>query len=131
MTTFEKAAAVYDHPMCNRVLREDLEAHLLHGMVYANDRCFIMGRYVRRDMHPDHIINPWITEPTGLADCIHIYLAAGDISECFTFPHDPVKWVSFERRNKLRFYSYQQLLENYERRRPTTTTPNPAPSSAQ
>ena len=95
MTIFEKAAAVYDHPMCNRVLREDLEAHLLHGMVYSNDRCFIMARYVRRDMAPEYIINPWITEPTGLADCLHIYLAAGDISECFTFPHDPVNPLLF------------------------------------
>lgn len=111
MTTFEKACAIYQSEPCARTLREDLEAHLLHGMVYSTPKAFIMARYVSRRMSDADIVNPWISEPTGLADCIHIYLAAGDLTQFFTFPHDPVKWISFERENQLRFYPYATLLQ--------------------
>jgi len=107
----EAAAEVYRTEPCARTLTEDLEAHLRYGMVYSNDKAFIMARYVRRDMPPEHIVDPWWNDRSGFTDTIHIYLASGDLSVFFTFPHEPAKWISFERRNKLRFYSYPALLK--------------------
>ncbi len=110
MTPIEKAAAVYESEPCARPFREDLEAHLLHGLVFNTRESFIMARYVSKDWSPQDIVNPWINHKDGSQlNCIHIYLASGDITEFFTFPHQSVKWVSFERNNRLKFYHYLPL----------------------
>jgi len=87
-----------------------MEAHLLHGIVISTPTAFIMARYVCRDWPASSIVDPWENDLTcAPRDCLHIYLAAGDLLEFFTFPHQPVMWISFERRNILRFHSYQAL----------------------
>lgn len=109
MTPVEQAAQVYRQEECARTFREDLEAHLLHGMVFSSPTAFIMVRYVRRDWGPARIVNPWDNDPDAAHDCLHVYLAAGDLKEFFTFPHQYVRWISFERTNILRFYRYNHL----------------------
>ena len=106
----EQAAAVYESEPCARTFREDLEAHLLHGIVIATPTAFILARYVCRDWPATAIVNPWENDLTcSPRDCLHVYLAAGRTSEFWTFPHQPVTWVSFERRNILRFHRYDTL----------------------
>ena len=93
-----------------RSFKQDLEAHLIHGIVFSTPTAFVMARYVSRSW-PDHsIINPWLNDATcSQLDTLHVYLAAGDLTEFFTFPHISCKWVSFERKNNLKFYSYARL----------------------
>lgn len=113
MSPAETAAAVYALEPCARTFREDLEAHLLHGIVISTPTAFIMARYVCRDWPSSVIVNPWLNPETDLTcasrDCLHIYLAAGNLGEFFTFPHQYATWVSFERRNILRFHSYDTI----------------------
>jgi len=108
MTPVEQAASVYGRELCARTFREDLEAHLLHGIVINTPKAFIMARYVCRDWPASAIVDPWQNDLTcAPRDCLHVYLAAGDLLEFFTFPHVETKWISFERKNILRFHPYE------------------------
>ena len=116
VSAVERAAAVYQQEPCARTFREDLEAHLLHGMVWSTPTAFIMARRVCRDWPPEVIVNPWL--PDGetelkwnpeLCNCAHIYLAAGDIAQFFNLPHQGIEWVSFERQNRLRFHKLSRI----------------------
>lgn len=110
MKPVREAAAVYQREPCVRTFREDLEAHLLHGLVYSTSTCFVMARYVSRSWPDSTIVNPWLNDPTcSQLDTLHVYLAAGDLAELFDFPCQPVVWISFERRNILRYYSHISL----------------------
>lgn len=111
MTPAQRAYQVYQSEPCARDFIDDLELHLICpvGYVYSAPEAFIMGRYVMRDWSYEDITNPAKFALTGDADCLHIFLAAGDISLFFTFEHVAVPWVSFERKNQLRFYPYEPL----------------------
>lgn len=110
MTPVEQAADVYRREPCARTFREDLEAHLLHGLVMSTPTAFIMARYVGRDWPHEAIVDPWENDLTcAPKNCLHVYVAAGDIGELFQFPHKAAEWISFERRNILRFHPYQRL----------------------
>lgn len=109
MSPAETAAAVYSREPCARSFREDLEAHLKNGIVISTPTAFIMARYVCRGWPASMIVNPWENDLTCVHDCLHIYLAAGAISEFFTFPHERTIWLSFERENVLRFHPYDTI----------------------
>ena len=110
MKPVRQAAAVYQREPCARDFKEDLSAHLLHGIVFSTPTAFIMARYVSRSWPDSSIINPWLNDATcDQLDTIHVYLAAGDITEFFTFPHKPAMWISFERKNILKFYPYARI----------------------
>ena len=110
MKPVRQAAAVYQSEPCARDFKEDLSAHLLHGSVFSTPTAFIMARYVSRSWPAESIINPWLNDATcAQLDTLHVYLAAGDLTEFFTFPHKPVTWCSFERKNTLKFYDYARL----------------------
>jgi hypothetical protein len=101
---------VYDHESCRRTFREDLEAHLLHGLVISTSTFFMMGRYISTDMTEQMVCDPWCNDLGGrTANLFHLYLMAGDIKEIFTYPLREVPWVSFERGNVLRIHSYSKL----------------------
>lgn len=119
MTPAEQAAAVYHREECPRSFRQDLEAHLVNprAVVIATGRLFCMARPVSRDWDQLAITDPNFNSLTCAPDCWHVYLGAGDISEFFTFPHDFLPWVSFERGNRLRIHRYDTL-----RRRCTTNS---------
>lgn len=110
MKPVRQAAAVYQREPCARDFKEDLSAHLLHGIVFNTPTAFIMARYVSRSWPESSIINPWLNDATcSHLDTIHVYLAAGYLTEFFTFPHIQCKWISFERKNTLKFYCYTDL----------------------
>ena len=112
MKPVEKAARVYQQEPCGRTFSKDLEAQLLHGIVCNTPESFVMARYVMRGWDYDQVCDSYYN-PTNYKnhDCLHVFLAAGDLKDFFTFPHKSVKWVSFERGNKLRYYPYDQLKE--------------------
>ena len=103
----ELAAAVYEQEECVRSFREDLEAHLLHGYVYSTPEAFVMGRPVKKDAPREDIVNPWITFTDP--DCWHLYLFAGPFHAAFAAPPYQLPWVSFERKNHLRFYKWDDI----------------------
>lgn len=107
MKPVELVAAVYQQEECARSFREDLEAHLLHGYVYSHPEAFVMGRPVRKDAPYEDIVNPWVnfTDP----DCWHLYLFAGAFHHAFAAPPFQLPWVSYERKNKLRFYRWNDI----------------------
>lgn len=125
LTPVERAAAVYGREACARSFREDLEAHLLHGLVFSTPTAFCMARYVSREWPGGMIVDPHVNDSgvagggvenfgesdltCALKNCIHLYLAAGDMGEFFEFPHEPCEWISYERNNVLRFHSYEAL----------------------
>jgi hypothetical protein len=105
-----RAKALHYNENGPRSFREDLEAHLIHGIVFSTPTAFIMARYVSRSWPAESILNPWLNDATcSQLDTLHVYLAAGDLTEFFTFPHKPVTWLSFERKNTLKFYDYARL----------------------
>lgn len=109
MTPVEKAAQLYLTMPAVRTFKEDLEAHLLHGIVHSSSAFFMLCRYVHTGWSHEEMENPW-HNPKGPRDCLLIYLASGDIKEFFTLPHDPVKWVAFSRRGrKPRVYPFKSI----------------------
>lgn len=111
MTWAEQAAAVYQRELCARTFKEDLELHLLNprALVVSSPQVFAMVRPVCRDWPVSAIVDPSCNSLTCAPDCWHIYLSAGEIPAIFTFPHVPLPWVSFERRNVIRFYRYEKI----------------------
>lgn len=60
-------------------------------------------------------------------ETLFIYLAAGDIREFFTIPHEQPKWISFMRRGDSRRYAYQSLKSKFHgRTKAPKTDPSPA-----
>lgn len=107
MRPVQRAAAVYEQETCPRSFREDLEAHLLYGIVVSNDQLFLMARPVRQDATYERICNPWVSFQNP--DCWHLYLYSGHLKEAFDSAPYPLPFVSFERKNKLRIYSWVRI----------------------
>lgn len=104
LTPVERAAAVYQSEACARTFREDLEAHLLSGFVFSRPDYFIMGRPVIRTAEAALILDPWHHFPSAECDCWHVWLMAGNTVKAWDIMPWPLEWVSFERKNELRFY---------------------------
>ena len=99
-----KAAAVYEQEECVRTFAQDLEAHLLHGVVVSTPNLFCMGRPVSHDASGDKIVNPWHNTWDKEPDCWHLYLYAGDMMSAFKQATHELPYVSYEMKNRLRVY---------------------------
>jgi hypothetical protein len=113
MTPVEQAAAVYEREDCARTFKEDLEYHLLNGWVINTPTLFIMARPVERYGPPSLIVDP--SHVFENPDCWHIYLQAGNVNEVWKFDVHQFPWVSFERRNRLRFYRSKEIHDRTAR----------------
>ena len=109
MTPYQQARQVYETEPCARTFEEDLVAHFANGYVINTPEVFGMFRVV--DSSSDVILDPTREHFPHGGDCWHIYCAAGDLSKFFSYLPYPLPLVSFERKNKLRFYDYPKLLE--------------------
>lgn len=112
MTPFALARSVYESEPCARTFEEDFAAHLENGYVYNSPALFAMFRPVCTHWPDKWIIDPWEElHPAeyGIADCWHVYLAAGAIAELANLIPYPLPWVSFERKNRLRLHSYHEM----------------------
>ena len=115
MTPFEQALAVYGREPCARTFSEDLEAHLRYGLVISNKDYFLMARKVYLYARPHQIIDPFFNLWESPPNCWHLYLFAGDVSKAFASADVQLPFVSFERRNKLRFYTWDKIFLRTER----------------
>lgn len=112
----ERAAQVYEREWCARSFREDLSWHLTNGFVFSRPDFFVMGRPVVAYTAPDCIVGQY-KYPSGICDCWHIYLFAGNIARAWDMLPWELPLVSFERGagNVLRFYrlsSIRRLTSN-------------------
>ena len=110
----DAAAQVYRREACPRTFREDLEAHLLHGIVISNSRCFAMGRSVWSKAPQELIVNPWFND-FAVKDCWHLYLFSGNLTEAFNAAPYELPFVSFERNNILRRYEWDVIWKKCAR----------------
>jgi len=106
---FRSAAGVYDDEPCKRTFFDDLLLHLEHGFVFSRPDFFVMGRAVVKGSADELIVDPTYRFPKEQCDCWHMYLFAGDMSKCFDIMPWPLKWVSMERRNELRYMPMEFL----------------------
>ncbi len=109
MTPVEQAAAIYERESCARTFREDLELHLLNGFVISGPDFFMMGRPVCKYWGDQFTIDPTFNPTNDKRDCWHCYLMAGNMLKAFQFVPYPLPFISFERKNKLRFYRLDEL----------------------
>jgi hypothetical protein len=110
-----KFAEVYKREECARTFKDDLEIHLLTGFVYSTPDYFIMGRPVDRFGDPEKIIDPTYPFPREQWNCWHIYGMAGDIKLCWSREPIVFPWVSWEKRNRLKFYPMATIRARIER----------------
>lgn len=114
MTPYQQARQVYETEPCARTFEEDLIAHFENGYVISTPEVFLMFRPVRHDWPEVHIVDANLRNCTQ-GDTWHVYLAAGDASQFAS--HFPYKlpFVSFERKNELRFYRFRQFSSRLTR----------------
>lgn len=109
MRPAQQARRVYDLEPCARRFVDDLELHLLRGFVVSTPEYFIMGRPVPRMANPALILNPAVDFDLVDCDCWHIYLAAGRLDSFWLYYPIDLPWVSWERRNRLRFHRMERI----------------------
>lgn len=110
MTPVEQAALVYQTEWCARSFKQDLELHLQHGWVVSSPKFFGMARPVAYwNWSNAEILDP-SHNPDDEKDCWHIWLLAGDVSEALKFLPFHLPYISFERKNVLKMYSFDRFV---------------------
>lgn len=108
MTPAEQAASVYQREPCRRTFAEDLEAHLVNGHVHSTPEFFLMARKVRKDATYAEIIDPYSPQHEN-PDCWLVWLYAGNMKAAFQCADVQLPWVAFEKRNRLKFYTWEEI----------------------
>jgi len=108
-TPFQQAAEAFLAEPHARSLTEDLEAHLINGFVFSRPDYFVMGRPVIRTAPEAQIVDPWHRFPSGQCDCWHVYLMAGNMAKAWEILPWAMPWMSFERKNELRFVPLEAM----------------------
>jgi hypothetical protein len=106
-----KAARVYLEEECTGTFMSDVEDHLIAGYVISTPDYFIMARPVKHDADPSLICDPLYHFPPDEEDCWHIWLAAGDWRKFWENDTRDFKWVSWEKRNKLKVYPMDRVIK--------------------
>lgn len=113
MSPVEQAAEVYRCEPCSHGFYEALEYYLINGYVINTPEVFVMAREVSSKSDMQETINPWrnLGELTNNLkyDTWFIHLMAGDMKKAHSFFPYPHKFISFEKRNKLKHYNYERF----------------------
>ena len=104
MNPYRQARAIYDREPCRRTFNEDLELHLMNGLVFSTSEFFLMGRAVPRGASPADIVDPAVVFAPSLCDCWQVHVLAGDGKAAWSILPYPMQWMGFERNNRLKFY---------------------------
>jgi hypothetical protein len=105
----DRARKVYADEESPRALAVDILLHIANpqGWVVSRPDLLILARPVRKDAKPEEILDAgWEFHE---ADCWHIYLVVGNASTAFQYLPFDLPWISFERKNKLRFYELTRV----------------------
>lgn len=103
MTSYQRAARVYELEPCARTFAEDVEWHLANGFVFSRPDFFVMGRPVVSQADPALVVGLH-RFPSVVCDCWHVYLHAGNMARAWDMLPWELPLVSFERGNVLRVY---------------------------
>jgi hypothetical protein len=107
-----RARAAHEADGSIRTFDEDLRLHLLHGYVYSDPECFVMGRPVDHRAPPEFQVDPAITHVDP--DCWLVYLAAGPMHKMLRLLPYELPWIGFERNNVLTHHRWK-VFEKYAR----------------
>jgi hypothetical protein len=122
MNPFESARILHRSIPDIILFEEALSAHLLFGVVVSTPNVFFMARPVDSGADTLGYDDPWLTYDDP--DTWHIYLAAGDLSTISDLLPYPLPWVSFVRKNSLRFRNSKHMQNLLHYGRQTEKTAN-------
>jgi hypothetical protein len=122
MNPFETARAFHRSIPDIIPFEEALSAHLLFGVVISTPNVFFMARPVDSTADSLGYDDPWLTY--DVPDTWHIYLAAGDLTLIGGLVPYPLPWVSFVRKNSLRFRNSKHMQNLLRYGRQTKKTAN-------
>jgi len=123
-----QARRIYDREDTFRSFKDDLDLHLLNGYVISTPELFVMARPVPRIAARNAICDPAVTWPTYYCSCWHVHIYAGKLPLLFTLLPYELPYGSFQKRDRLRFYTLNQLKERFHRYgQRTESTKRPSP----
>ena len=106
MTPYQRAAAWHHRLRSGWTFEEVIEAHGQMGFIHSTPDVFVMARRVDVDWEPETFSDLEFTAPAG--ECWHVWLLAGDFRAAMAFLPEPLPFVSFHRRGKLRILTLDQ-----------------------
>ena len=102
-------------------LGELLAHYLINGVVYSDDKLFVMAM-----MHDkDFLMGEKSEKDIDKLDCWYIHYASGDLNRLFEIAPYEMKWAVFERENqKLKCYNLDRIrrLINGQKKEKSTST---------
>ncbi len=101
MSPFALAKQVFETEPCAYTFEECLLFHWKHGHIFSGKDFLVVGRYVPVDAPHDQIVG---LHPFGSGNCLHVALMAGSQASAWAILPKEVKWISYERKNVLRFH---------------------------
>ena len=109
MKVLDIARKIYAEEDSPRALAVDILLHIANpkGWVISRPDLLIMARPVRKDAPKEEILDPG--REFKEADCWHVYLVVGNASVAFQYLPFDLPWISFERKNVLKFYELTRV----------------------
>ena len=95
--------------------REEMEAHLLHGYVFATPTAFLMGRPMPRSGNAGDL---WRTWPRGECDAWFVWIGVGDAAELLAMTPFPLPWIGWYRQGREWQARHWQPMAMLQRRLP-------------
>jgi hypothetical protein len=92
--------------------RNDLRAHLAHGIVHACPEFIILLRAVPRSAPVEQLVNPWWSWPDAECDTWYIWLLAGNGARALDVLvpiYGVKKWVAFQTSGPPKFWKFNKL----------------------
>lgn len=92
--------------------RNDLAAHLEHGIVHACADFLILLRWVPRSAPVEQLVNPWWSWEESECDTWYIWLLAGDGRRALDILvpiYGSKKWVAFQTSGQPKFWKFSKL----------------------
>jgi len=111
MKILEKAQRLYEAEDSPRSLAVDLLLHITNpaGWVISRPDLLIMARPVPKDAPQEEILDAGRIWKAEECDCWHIYLVVGNASVAFQYLPFDLPWISFERKNVMKFYQLTKI----------------------
>ena len=98
-----------DHPIGSS-FEENFATHLEHkdGYIFSTPEFFMLARAIRRDATREELADP--RSEFSNPDCWFIWLCVGDWRQAILAAPNPMPWVGWARRDRLRFWKWDDLL---------------------
>ena len=94
--------------------RNDLEAHLLGGVVISTPEVFLMGRPVCSTAPIPEISDPWQAFPGPHCDAWFVWCGAGTVGAMLEAMPYPLPRIGWGRGGAVRFYELSRLAKRFE-----------------